>query len=152
MPSFSSSDAPVVDEQLLEDFGEDRPRMSSAKQLPDKSGDRYHAAVKEAAFTGREEDDDQEKFDAGATHTAKSVVAMLTPVFTPREEVAESASRRSSSTAAAGGLAAQASVGSFSEWDDDDHNGGDSGIDEGRVPPSFEPRPTTASDFLDGST
>ncbi|CAN0509519.1 unnamed protein product, partial [Ectocarpus sp. 8 AP-2014] len=50
------------------------------------------------------------------------------------------------------GLAAQASVGRFSEWDDDDRNGGDSGTDEGRVPPSFEPRLTTASDFLDGST
>ncbi|CAB1114499.1 unnamed protein product [Ectocarpus sp. CCAP 1310/34] len=152
MPSFSSSDASVVDEQLLEDFGEDKPRMSSTKQLPDKSGDRHHAAVKEAAFTDREEDDDQEKFDAGATRTAKSVLAMLTPVVTPREELAESASMSSSNTAAAGGLAAQASVGRFSEWDDDDHNGGDSGTDEGRVPPSFEPRPTSASDFLDGST
>ncbi|CAM9893698.1 unnamed protein product [Ectocarpus sp. 4 AP-2014] len=152
MPSFSSSDASVVDEQLLEDFGDDRPRMSSAKQLPDKSGDRYHAAVKEAASTDREEDDDQEKFDAGATQTVKSALAMLMPVVTPRKELAESASVRSINTAAAGGLAAQASVESFSEWDDDDHNGGDSGTDEGRVPRSFEPRPTTASDFLDGST
>lgn len=124
MPSFSSSDASVVDEQLLEDFGEDRPRMSSAKQLPDKSGDRYHAAVKEAALTDREEDEDQEKVDAGATQTAKSILAMLTPVVSPREELAERASTMSINTVAAGGLAAQASVGRFSEWDDDDRNSG----------------------------
>ncbi|CAM9507729.1 unnamed protein product [Ectocarpus fasciculatus] len=159
MPSFSSSDASVVEEQLLEDFGDEvRPRMSSARQLPDKSGyrpvgDRYHAAVKDATFADMEEDEDQEKVDAGATQTATSALAMSTPVVSPREELAERASMRSINTAAAGGLAAQASVvGGYSEWDDDDRNGRDSGTGEGIVSPSFEPRPTRASDFLDGST
>lgn len=123
MPSFSSSDASVVDEQLLEDFGEFRPRMSSAKQLQHKSGDRYHAAVEEATFSDGDEDEGQEKVDTGATQTTTSVLAM-SPVVSPREELAERVSMRSINTAAAGGLAAQASVfGRYSEWDDDDRNG-----------------------------